>query len=152
MLYFNKELQALWPWSVHHRLSNQVRPLSLDFFSGRFKSQTCNNDTFLSTLEADAPIKSSRICSCPCPATPEIKDQMTFIDQLFRCYRQRWNADIWKAYKEAWRSVKQLLKNAECDHICPEAQSHKDNSESLWKIINTCIPSNEKETLVHSRH
>ena len=37
------------------------------------------NDTFLSTLDAYAPIKSIRIRSRPCPyETPEIKDQMTF--------------------------------------------------------------------------
>ena len=103
------------------------------------------NDTFLSTLDAHAPIKSIRIRSRPCPyLTPEIKDQMTFRDQLFRRYRQSRNADAWKAYKEARRSVKQLLKNAECDHIRTEVQSHKDNP--LWKIINTCIPSKEKRS------
>ena len=47
------------------------------------------NDTFLSTLDAHAPIKSIRIRSRPCPyVTREIKDQMTFRDQLFRRYRQ----------------------------------------------------------------
>ena len=108
------------------------------------------NDTFLSTLDAHAPIKSIWIRSRPCPClTPEIKDQMTFRDQLFRRYRESRNADAWKAYKEARTSVKQLLKNAECDHIRTEVQSHKDNP--LWKIINTCIPSKEKETPVHSR-
>ena len=76
------------------------------------------NDTFLSTLDAHAPVKSIRIRSRPCPyITPEIKDQMTLRDHLFRRYRQSRNADVWKAYKEARRSVKQLLKNAECDHI-----------------------------------
>ena len=110
------------------------------------------NDTFLSTLDAHAPIKSIWILSRPCPhLTPEIKDQMTFRDQLFRRYWQSRNADPWKAYKEAQTSVKQLLKNAECDHICTEVRSHKDNPGSLWKIINTCIPSKEKETPVHSR-
>lgn len=70
---------------------------------------------------------------------------MTFRDQLFRRYRESRNADAWKAYKEARRSVKQLLKNAECDHIRTEVKSHKDNPGSLWKIINTCILSKEKK-------
>ena len=77
---------------------------------------------------------------------------MTFRDQLFRCYRQSWYADAWKAYKEARRCIKQLFKNAECDHIRTEVQSHKDNPGSLRKIINTCIPSKEKETPVYSRN
>ena len=103
------------------------------------------NDTFLSTLDAHAPIKSIWIRSRPCPyLTPEIKDQMTFRDQLFRRYRESQNADAWKASKEARRSVKQLLKNAGCDHIHTEVQSHKVNP--LWKIINTCIPSKEKRS------
>ena len=108
------------------------------------------NDTFLSTLDAHAPIKSIWILSRHCPhLTPEIKDQMTFRDQLFRRYRESRNPHAWKAYKEARTSVKQLLKNAECDHIRTEVQSHKDNP--LWKIINTCIPSKEKEIPVYSR-
>ena len=86
------------------------------------------NDTFLSTLDAHAPIKSIRIRIRPCPyVTTEIEDQMTFRDQLFHRYRQSRNVDAWKAYKEARRSVKQVLKNAECDHIRTEVQSHKDN-------------------------
>ena len=124
----------------------------------RFVRESCAKklatfiDTFLSTLDAHGPIKSIRIRSRPCPyVTPEIKDQMTFRDKLFRRYRQSRNADVWKVYKEAWRSVKQLLKNAECDHIRTEVQSHKDNPGSLWKIINTGVPSKEKETPVYSR-
>ena len=74
---------------------------------------------------------------------------MTFRDQLFRLYRESRKAHAWKASKEARRSVKQLLKNAECDHIRTEVQSHKDNP--LCKIINTCIPSKEKEIPVYSR-
>ncbi|KAK2552989.1 hypothetical protein P5673_025703, partial [Acropora cervicornis] len=110
------------------------------------------NDTFLSTLDTHAPIKTIRIRSRPCPRiTPEIKDQMTSRAQLFRCYRQSRNADDWRAYKEARRSVKQLLKNAVCDYICREVQLHKDNPGSLWKIIHTCIPSKEKESPVYSR-
>ncbi|XP_074627054.1 uncharacterized protein LOC141885070 [Acropora palmata] len=110
------------------------------------------NDTFLSTLDTHAPIKTIRIRSCPCPyITPEIKDQMTSRAQLFPCYRQSRNADDWRAYKEARRSVKQLLKNAACDYICREVQLHKDNPGSLWKIIHTCIPSKEKESPVYSR-
>ena len=110
-------------------------------------------DTFLSTLDAHAPIKWIRIHSCPCPyVTPEIKNQMTFRNQLFCHYRQSQNADAWKAYKEAGRSVKQLLKNAECDHdhICTEV-NHQKITLDLWKIINTCIPSKDKKTLVYSR-
>ena len=76
---------------------------------------------------------------------------MTSRVQLFRRYRQSRNADDWKTYKEAGRSVKHLLKNAECDYIRREVQLHKDNPGSLWKIIDTCIPSNEKESPVYSR-
>ena len=104
-------------------------------------------------LDTHAPIKSIRIRSRPCPyVTPKIKDQMTYRDELFRCYRQSRNADACKAYKEARRSVKQLLKNAECDHFRTEVRSHKDNRGSLWKIINyNCIPSKEKKNPVYSR-
>ena len=129
------------------RISRRWTPKDINYKLATF------NDTFLSTLDAHAPIKSIRIRSRPCPyVTPEIKDQMTFRDQLFRRYRQSRNADAWKAYKEARRSVKQLLKSAECDHIRTEVRSHKDNPGSLWKIINyNCIPSKEKKKPVYSR-
>ena len=92
------------------------------------------NDSFLSTLDAHASIKLIRIRSRPRPyVTPEIKDQMTFREQLFRRHRQSRNADAWKAYKEAQTSVKQLLKNAECDHIRTEVRSHKDNLDLCGK-------------------
>ena len=74
---------------------------------------------------------------------------MTSRAQLF--YQQSRNADDWMAYKEARRSVKQLLKKAACDYICREVQLHRDNPGSLWKIINTCIPSKVKESPVYSR-
>ena len=139
----------------HHNpdlLTADLATKSDKFLSLSLKLATFN-DTFLSTLDAHAPIKSIRIRSRPCPyVTREIKDQMTFRDQLFRRYRQSWYSDAWKAYKEARRCVKQLLKNAECDHICTEVQSHKDNPGSLRKIISTCIPSKEKETPVYSRN
>ena len=50
---------------------------------------------------------------------------MTFRDQLFRRYRQSRNADAWKAYKEARTSVKQLLKNVECDHTAQRSDHTK---------------------------
>ena len=75
----------------HHNpdlLTADLATKSDKFLSLSLKLATFN-DTFLSTLDAHAPIKSIRIRSRPCPyVTPEIKDQMTFRDQLFRRYRQ----------------------------------------------------------------
>ena len=112
MLYLNKELQALYP-----DLFTADQATKSDKFLFIFSEEDINyklatfNDTFLSTLDAHAPIKSIRIRSRPCPyVTPEIKDQMTFRDQLFRRYRQSRNADAWKAYKEARTSVKNFFR------------------------------------------
>ena len=145
--YIRKDITVTVLKDISHLSKNYFYQEEINYKLATF------NDTFLSTLDANAPIKSIRIRSRPCPyVTPEIKDQMTFRDQPFRLYRQSWYADAWKAYKEARRCIKQLLKNAECDHIRTEVQSHKDNPGSLRKIINSCIPSKEKETPVYSRN
>jgi hypothetical protein len=47
-------------------------------------------------------------------------------DQLHRRYKRTRDIDDWRAFKNAQRT---------------EVNLHKDNSRSLWKVINRCIPS-----------
>ena len=113
---------------------------------------TAFDEAFHSILGAHAPIKLIRIRSRPCPyVTADIKDLMSSRDQLHRRFQQTRDVHDWQAYKEAQRTVKLVLKNAEKDHIREEVQAHKDNSGSLWKIINSCIPSKEKDSQVYSK-
>ena len=56
-----------------------------------------------------------------------------------------------KNYNLKFKIVKHSLKNAEKGYISSEVQSHKDNPGSLWKIVNSSIPSKEKETQVYSK-
>lgn len=48
-------------------------------------------------------------------------------------------------FKDSRNAFQAILRKAEKDHVAHEVQKHKDNSGSLWKIINNSIPSKIKE-------
>ena len=86
--YIRKDITVTVLKDISHLSKNYFYQEEINYKLATF------NDTFLSTLDANAPIKSIRIRSRPCPyVTPEIKDQITFRDQLFRRYRQSRYAD-----------------------------------------------------------
>ena len=74
---------------------------------------------------------------------------MRIRDQLHRCFLRTCACSDWKNYKEARNTAKTTLKNAARDHTFDEVQKHRDNSGSLWKIINHNISPKEKESQVY---
>ena len=110
------------------------------------------NDVFYSTLESHAPVKTMRIRSRSCSyVTPEIKEIMIARDEHHRRFRlTREEADL-EEYKESRNTVKSVLKDAEKDYVRGEVLAHKNNSGSLWKVINNSIPSKEKQIHVYSK-
>lgn len=110
------------------------------------------NNVLHSTLDVHAPVKTFKVRSRPCPyVSHEIKELMKFRDQLHRRFLQTRDKRDWEVYKESRNCVKTKLKNAARNHIFDEVKEHKNNSGSLWKIINNVIPSKEKETQVYSK-
>ena len=77
---------------------------------------------------------------------------MSHRDQLHRRYKRTGDIDDWRAFKNAQRSVKSTLKAAEKQHVRTEVNLHKDNSRSLWKVINRCIPSKDKLILTYHKN
>jgi hypothetical protein len=47
--------------------------------------------------------------------------------------------------------VKSALRQAEKDYYMTETLKNKNNSGSLWKIINNCIPSKDRNTLTYAK-
>ncbi|CAB4027160.1 Hypothetical predicted protein [Paramuricea clavata] len=104
------------------------------------------NDALLSTLQTHAPVKTIRVRNRPCPYIPQnIKDLMAHRDQLHRQFKFSRDVGDWTTYKNARQSVKIALKNAEKEYVRGEVLAHKNNTTSLWKIINRCIPSKERK-------
>ena len=111
------------------------------------------NDVLLTTLAVHAPVRITKIHNRPCPfVTLDIINQMSHRDQLHRRYKRTRDIDDWKAFKNVQRSVKTTLKDAEKQHVQTEVILHKDNSRSLWKVINRCIPSKDKRNLTYHRN
>ena len=97
------------------------------------------NDVLHSILDSYAPVRTFKIRGRPCPyITHEIKEPMriSLRDQLHRCFLRTRACSDWQNYKEARNTVKITLKNAARNHTFDEVQKHRDNSGSLWKIIN----------------
>ena len=57
----------------------------------------------------------------------------------------------WEVYKESRNTVKSLLRDAEKDYVRGEVLAHKNNSDSLWKVINNSIRSKGKHIHVYSK-
>jgi ribosomal protein L31E len=111
------------------------------------------NNVLLTTLAVHAPVKITKIQNRSCPfITTDIKNQMSHRDQLHRRYKRTRDIDDWRAFKNAQRSVKSTLKAAEKQHVRTEVNLHKDNSRSLWKAINRCIPSKDKIILTYHKN
>ena len=110
------------------------------------------NDALLSTLQTHAPVKTIRVRNRPCPyITQNIKDLMAHRDQLHREFKFSRDIGDWSTYKNARQSVKIALKNAEKEYVRGEVLAHKNNTTSLWKIINRCIPSKERKIQCYSK-
>ena len=108
------------------------------------------NDALLSTLQTHAPVKTIRVRPCPY-ITQNIKDLMAHRDQLYRQFKFSRDVGDWSTYKNARQSVKTALKNAEKEYVRGEVLAHKNNTTSLWKIINRCIPSKERKIQCYSK-
>jgi hypothetical protein len=55
------------------------------------------------------------------------------------------------AFVTSRKLVKSALRQAENDYYMTETLKNKNNSGSLWKIINNCIPSKDRNTLTYAK-
>ena len=75
----------------------------------------------------------------------EIKDLMRSRDLLLKQFIQSRQDTEWINFKHSRDLVKKKLQEAERDHTFEEVTANKNNSGSLWKIINRAIPSEDKQ-------
>ena len=76
---------------------------------------------------------------------------MAHRDQLHRQFKFSRDVGDWSTYKNARQSVKIALKNAEEVYVRGEVLANKNNTTSLWKIINRCIPGKERKIQCYSK-
>lgn len=110
------------------------------------------NDALFTILDIHAPVKTFKIKSRPCPyVTVEIKTLMKQRDTLHRIFLRTRRESDWNNYKLIRNQVKVILKQAEENYTKRNVLQHKNNSNSLWKIINRCIPSKSTTKLTYSK-
>ena len=66
-------------------------------------------------------------------------------DLLMKQYIQSRHDTEWINFKHSRDLVKKTLQEAERDYTFEEVTANKNNSGSLWKIINRAIPSKDKQ-------
>jgi hypothetical protein len=83
--------------------------------------------------------------------TPEIKELMGKRDRLHGLFLKTRNYSDWCNFKAARNVVKTELIKAQRNHVYNEVMKHKNNTGSLWKIINDTVAYKEKETIAYSK-
>ena len=72
-------------------------------------------------------------------------------DHLHRRNLQTRDDLDWSSFKNSRNAVKRMPKNSEINYYMGEAQRHKNNPGSHWKIINQAIPSQGQDKLSYTK-
>ena len=109
-------------------------------------------DVIQPTLDLHAPIKTIKIRSRSNTfVTPDTKELMKSRDKLHQRFLKTRCKRVWEMYRESRNNVKVMLKEAAINHLSDEVKVHKNNPDSLWKIINKTIPVKEKEKHIYTK-
>ena len=99
------------------------------------------NCIFLDVLDKHAPIKRIKIKSRPNPyVTPEIQQLMKTRDKWHKEAVRTKDKLYWNAYRFFRQEVKREIRIAEREYIRNENNINNGNNNSIWKIINRCLP------------
>ena len=99
------------------------------------------NDMFLEVLNHHAPVKMVKIRSKPNPfITPEISHLMRTRDQWHKLAVKTRDPLHWNGYKFFRQEVKREIRIAEKAYVRAQILDSKGNSNSIWKVINRCLP------------
>ena len=99
------------------------------------------NNLFLNVLDEHAPVKKIKIKSRPNPfITPEIRQLMKTRDKWHKSAIRTKNKMHWNAYRFFRQEVKREIRLAEKEYVCNEIHNSNGNTNSLWKVINRCLP------------
>ena len=102
------------------------------------------NKLFLDTLSEHAPVKRIKIKSRPNPfITPEIKQLMKTRDSWQKKARKTNDKLHWNAFRFFRQDVKREIGIAEKEYVRSELLKSNGNANSIWKIINHCLPNRE---------
>ena len=109
------------------------------------------NELFLEVLSLHAPVKRVKIRSKPNPfITPEIRQLMRTRDQWRKIARKTNDPLHWNGYRFFRQEVKREFRVAEKVHVRTQILDSNGNSNSIWKIINRCLPRKQQDSFMAS--
>ena len=105
------------------------------------------NELFLEVLNQHAPIKRVKIKSKPNPfTTPEIRQLMRTRDQWRKLAGKTNDPLHWNGFRFFRQEVKREIRMAEKVHFRTQILDSNGNSNSIWKIINRCLPRKHQDS------
>ena len=98
-------------------------------------------ELFLEVLNQHTPVKRVKIRSKPNPfITPDIRQLMRTRDQWRKLAGKTNDPLHWNGYRFFRQEVKREMRVAEKVHVRTQILDSNGNSNSIWKIINRCLP------------
>ena len=109
------------------------------------------NELLLELLNQHAPIKRVKIKSKPNPfITLEIRQLMRTRDQWGKLAGKTNHPLHWNGYRFFRQEVKREIRMNEKVHVRTQILDSNGNSNSIWKIINRCLPCKHQDTSMAS--
>ena len=109
------------------------------------------NELFLEVLNQHAPVKRVKIRSKPNPfITPEIRQLMRTRDQWRKLSGKTNDPLHWNGYRFFRQEVKREIRVAEKVQVRTQILDSNGNSNSIWKIINGCLPRKQQDSFIAS--
>ena len=103
------------------------------------------NSLFLEVLNDHAPMKRVKIKSRPNPfITPEIRQLMRTRDNWHKRAIKTKDRLHWNTYRFFRQEVKREIRFAEMEHVRAELENSNGNVNSIWKVLNRCLPRKDQ--------
>ena len=100
---------------------------------------------FLDVLNDHAPMKEVKIKSRPNPfVTPEIRQLMRTRDNWHKRAIKTKDRLHWNTYRFFRQEVKREIRFAKMEHVRAELESSNGNVNSIWKVLNCCLPRKDQ--------
>ena len=110
------------------------------------------NELFLEVLNLHAPVKRVKIKDKPNPfITLEIRQLMKTRDQWRKLARKTNDPLHWNGYRFFRQEVKREIRVAEKVPVRTQILDSNENSNSIWKIINQCLPRKQQDNFMASK-
>ena len=110
------------------------------------------NSLLLDVLDQHAPLRTIKDRGRANPfVTEHIRELMKTRDVYQKLARRTKDPLAWNAFKNFNREVKREIRMEEKRYVMEQVSSNKNNSNSLWKTIRSCLPKRSRNAKTYSK-